>query len=177
MGSPVSILHHLLFLMNQIDDSGRVRAQARSPIQVLEEARDAVQTLHVGSTSIVTGSVDGYVRTYDLRKGELRSDFIGRELIVPSGTSLHLRCILDPVTSVVPTQDGQTLLVTSLDSHARLMDMSNGKMLNDFTGHDNDSYRCRACFGHAETTIICGDEKGKVWAWDLLDVGSFIVQC
>lgn len=26
----------------------------------------------------MTGSVDGHVRTYDLRKGELRTDFIGR---------------------------------------------------------------------------------------------------
>lgn len=51
----------------------------RQAIQVLDEARDAVQTLHVGSTYLMTGSVDGHVRTYDLRMGELRSDFIGRE--------------------------------------------------------------------------------------------------
>jgi mitogen-activated protein kinase organizer 1 len=50
----------------------------RQAIQVLDEARDAVQTLHVGSTYLMTGSVDGHVRTYDLRMGELRSDFIGR---------------------------------------------------------------------------------------------------
>lgn len=51
---------------------------SRQPIQVLDEARDAVQTMHVGPTSIITGSVDGHVRTYDLRKGELRADYIGR---------------------------------------------------------------------------------------------------
>lgn len=56
------------------------RAPNRQAIQVLDEARDAVQTLHVGSATIITGSVDGYVRTYDLRKGELRADYIGREL-------------------------------------------------------------------------------------------------
>lgn len=55
-----------------------LRAQNRAPIQILEEARDAVQTLHVDSTMIIAGSVDGHVRTYDLRKGELRSDYIGR---------------------------------------------------------------------------------------------------
>lgn len=54
------------------------RAQSRTPIQVLEEAKDAVQTLHVDATTIIAGSVDGYVRTYDLRKGELRADFVGR---------------------------------------------------------------------------------------------------
>ena len=55
------------------------RAQSRQAIQILNEARDSVQTLHVGPTSIITGSVDGHIRTYDLRKGELRSDYIGRE--------------------------------------------------------------------------------------------------
>ncbi|KAH9485025.1 WD repeat domain-containing protein 83 [Psilocybe cubensis] len=129
-----------------------LRAQTRQAIQVLEEARDAVQTIHVGPTFIITGSVDGHVRTYDLRMGELRSDFIGH-----------------PVTSVIPTQDNQTYLVSTLDSHIRLMDCSTGKMLNDFTGHVNESYRCRACFGHGEATVICGDEKGQVWAWDLVD--------
>lgn len=70
----------------------------------------------------------------------------------------------------MPSQDGQTYLVSTLDSHVRLMDMSTGKMLNDFTGHAVSSYRCRACFGHGEASVVCGDEKGTVWAWDLLDV-------
>ncbi|KAG6378085.1 hypothetical protein JVT61DRAFT_13768 [Boletus reticuloceps] len=47
-------------------------SQSRAPIQVLEEARDAVQALHVGPMTILAGSVDGYVRTYDLRKGASR---------------------------------------------------------------------------------------------------------
>lgn len=49
------------------------------PIQVLTEAKDAVQSIHLGSTYITTGSVDGVCRTYDLRMGELRSDYIGRK--------------------------------------------------------------------------------------------------
>ncbi|KAI0915692.1 hypothetical protein AcW1_003774 [Taiwanofungus camphoratus] len=129
-----------------------LRSQNRQAIQTLDDARDAVQTLHVGPTSIITGSVDGYVRTYDLRMGVLRADFIGH-----------------PVTAVVPSQDGQTYLATTLDAHVRLMDMSTGKMLNEFTGHANSSYRCRACFGHGEASVVCGDEKGMIWAWDLLD--------
>nr|VWO98991.1 Mitochondrial division protein 1 [Ganoderma boninense] len=119
-----------------------MRSQNRAPIQILEDARDAVQALHVGRSYICTGSVDGHVRTYDLRMGELRSDFIG---------------------------DNQTYLATTLDAHVRLMDMSTGKMLNDFKGHASASYRIRACFGHGEASVVCGDENGKVWAWDLVD--------
>lgn len=79
----------------------------------------------------------------------------------------------DPVAAVIPTQDATTYLATSLDNHVRLMDMATGKMLNDFTGHTNESYRIRACFGHGEASVVCGDEKGLVWAWDLLDVRAW----
>jgi mitogen-activated protein kinase organizer 1 len=41
-----------------------------------------VQALYVGHGTIMAGSVDGYVRTYDLRMGQLRSDFIGREFLI-----------------------------------------------------------------------------------------------
>ena len=50
------------------------------------------------------------------------------------------------------------------------MDGSTGKLLNDFKGHANTNYRCRACFGFNEASVVCGDENGEVWAWDLLDV-------
>lgn len=82
----------------------------------------------------------------------------------------YIALLPEPVTSVIPTQDNQTMLVTTLDSRVRLMDTTSGKMLNEFVGHTNEAYRCRACFGHGEATVICGDEKGMVWAWDLLDV-------
>lgn len=129
-----------------------LRAQNRQPIQILEEARDAVQALHISHGTILTGSVDGHVRAYDLRMGQLRSDFIGA-----------------PVTAVTSAQDGQSYLVTTLDSNVRLMDAATGKMLNGFKGHKAEGYRCRSCFGHGEASVICGDESGTIWAWDLLD--------
>ncbi|KZT27963.1 WD40 repeat-like protein [Neolentinus lepideus HHB14362 ss-1] len=131
-----------------------LRSQSHAPIQILEEAKDAVQTIHVGPTNIITGSVDGHVRTYDLRKGQLRADYIG-----------------SPVTSVLPTADYTTYLATTLDSTVRLMDASTGKLLQQFTaaGYSVKNYRCRAVFGHGEASVVGGDEGGRVWAWDLLD--------
>jgi WD40 repeat protein len=82
---------------------------------------------------------------------------------------------IDPVTSVVPTQDESTYLVMTLDGHIRLMDAIAGKLLNDFSGHVHSSYRCRACFGHGEASVVAGDENGAIWAWDLLDVSSLIL--
>ena len=34
--------------------------------------------------------------------------------------------------------------------------------------------RDRGCFGHAEASVVCGDETGVVWGWDLLDVSVLI---
>jgi mitogen-activated protein kinase organizer 1 len=54
------------------------RSQNRTPIQILDDAKDAIQTLHIRGPRIITGSVDGHVRTYDLRMGQLRADNLGR---------------------------------------------------------------------------------------------------
>ena len=48
------------------------------PIQVLEEAKDSVSSLHVVGHEIVTGSVDERMRIYDLRMGMVFVDVIGR---------------------------------------------------------------------------------------------------
>ncbi|EJT98009.1 nuclear mRNA splicing protein [Dacryopinax primogenitus] len=130
-----------------------LRAQGvRTPIQTLDEAHDSVTSVYVASHMIYTGSVDGHVRTYDMRKGELRADYLGY-----------------PVTSVLPTADLQTVLATILDSKVILLDDSAGTALATFTGHRNKEYRSRAAFGHQEASVICGDEDGRIWAWDLLD--------
>ncbi len=77
---------------------------------------------------------------------------------------------VDPITSIHPTKDGSTYLVSTLDSHIRLMDCANGSVLNSFAGHKNDSYRTNACFGYGEASVVCGDEDGRVWSWDLVTV-------
>lgn len=131
------------------------RAQNRMPIQILDEGRDSITSIHINTTEIITGSVDGHIRTYDIRKGELRSDYVGH-----------------PVTSICPTNDGKTILASTLDSTLRLFDTNNGTLLNSFEGHKNEAYRTRACFGFGEASVICGDEDGLIWSWDLISVCS-----
>lgn len=54
------------------------KSHSAKPIQVLEESRDSVSSLHLRGHEIVTGSVDGITRLYDLRKGMVLVDAIGR---------------------------------------------------------------------------------------------------
>ena len=54
------------------------KSQSTKPIQVLDEARDSVSSLQVVGHEIVTGSVDGRMRIYDLRMGMIFADVVGR---------------------------------------------------------------------------------------------------
>lgn len=74
------------------------------------------------------------------------------------------------MTSVHLLNDGQTFLVSTLDSTVRLMDRERGELLQTFKGHRNDDYKSRACVGHGEATVLAGDEDGFVHIWDLESV-------
>lgn len=77
------------------------RAQARLPIQTLQDARDSITSISIppssaGGAEIVTGCVDGVVRSYDVRMGKLVSDTVGGEARFPSFSLLvSLRSFLD----------------------------------------------------------------------------------
>ncbi|KAK9469707.1 WD40-repeat-containing domain protein [Lipomyces arxii] len=127
------------------------KSSSSKPIQMLEEAKDSVSSLQISGSQIITGSVDGNVRTYDLRMGKLTEDLIGH-----------------PVTSVKNSIDEACILVSTLDSTIRLMDKSNGTMLQSFKGHINKEYRVRSCFGDNDVYVVSGSEDGKIYAWDII---------
>ncbi|KAK2060902.1 WD repeat domain-containing protein [Colletotrichum caudatum] len=150
------------------DTSVRVwdaKSNSAKPVQVLDEAKDAVTALAVRDAEIVAGSVDGRVRSYDVRMGRCVTDVIGASV-----TSLRL------------TRDGKAMLVSSLDSKIRLMDRESGTCLKTYAdgGWRNEELRVQAVLGGKEKYVIAGDEltagtgpaglngDGKMWAWDLL---------
>ncbi|KAI4262346.1 MAG: hypothetical protein L6R42_002478 [Xanthoria sp. 1 TBL-2021] len=128
------------------------KSQSTKPIQVFEDSKDSVSSLHVLGHEIVTGSVDGKLRLYDLRMGMVFVDTIGH-----------------PITSVQQTNDGNAVLVSTLDSVIRLMDKSNGQMLQSYKGHTNTDYRIRSCLGLADSIVISGSEGGMIYVWDFLE--------
>ncbi|KAK3403090.1 WD40-repeat-containing domain protein [Sordaria brevicollis] len=145
-----------------------VRSQSSSkPVQTLGEAKDGVTSLVFDKegtgAEVVAGSVDGRVRTYDVRMGRLVTD------VMPGA-----------VTSLCLARDGRTVLVGCLDSKLRLMDRSNGQCLRtyggDKEGWTNNEIRVQSVLGGKERWVVAGDEngsteqngEGRVWAWDLL---------
>lgn len=138
------------------------KSTSYKPIQVLTEARDAVTSLAVRGPEVIVGSVDGRVRSYDIRMGRCTTDVIGAS-----------------VTSVGLTRDGRAMLVGSLDSKLRLMDRDNGACLRAYSHPEwkNEEFRVQTLLGGREKYVITGDEmtsdpapngQGRIWAWDLL---------
>lgn len=138
---------------------------ASKPIQVLDEARDSVTALAVRGPEIIAGSVDGRVRSYDVRMGRCVVDVLGTS-----------------VTSLDLTRDGRAMLVGGLDSKLRLMDREKGTCLKTYADEawKSEELRVQAVLGGREKFVVTGDEltagtgaaglngDGKVWAWDLL---------
>lgn len=128
-----------------------IRLAGKVPVAKLEEAQDGVLGLHLSDHQILTGSIDGFVRCYDLRMGLLIS-----------------HNIQNPVNYVRFTRDQQAILVGSLDSTLRLFDPDSGVLLNAYTGHSNKKYRIQAALFSNEAYIASGSEDGTLFVWDLL---------
>ena len=133
------------------------RSHSWEPLQIIDDAKDSVSKIQVSDHEILTGSVDGYVRIYDIRKGLLKED-----------------CIGEPVTSVTYSSDGQCVLASTLDSSIRLIDKDTGSVLNKFTGHVNKEYKIDSCVSLCDMYVLSGSEDGNLYIWDL--VKSEVVQ-
>ena len=132
------------------------RSRTNEPIQTLKEAKDSVTDIHVVSTleqSIIrTASVDGLVRSYDLRKGIIRSDDMA-----------------SPITGIAPTLDGLCLAASCLDGSIRLIELDNGQLLNTYAGsHQAGQFGLRCCLSCDDATIVSGSEDGSAVLYDLV---------
>ena len=129
------------------------KSRSERPIVTLNEARDGVSAVAVLGGEIWAGSTDGRVRVYDLASGDVDTD------VLPAS-----------VTSVTPARDGQSYLVSTLDSTVRLMDRFTGKCLQTFKDESfkNETYRVRSTLAMADSYVISGSEDGRVVVWDVL---------
>ncbi|XP_072704401.1 WD repeat domain-containing protein 83 isoform X1 [Ciconia boyciana] len=63
------------------------RSRHPDPVQVLDEAKDGVSSVKVSDHEILSGSVDGRIRRYDLRAGQLYSDYVGTSASARTGSA------------------------------------------------------------------------------------------
>ena len=130
------------------------------PVQSLDEAKDSVTDVHVDRVSphiIRTASVDGVVRSYDLRMGIVTCD------------DCHVG-----ITSIAQAHDGQVLAVHGLDDATiRLLDLNNttntvdvpssssSLLLNTYKGHHvAGKYALQSVFTKDDAYLVTGSEDG-----------------
>jgi mitogen-activated protein kinase organizer 1 len=132
-------------------------SKSPAPIQILSQARDSVtgvETLqHVdGEALIRTCSVDGIVRTYDLRKGILQEDNVDNAIF-----------------SMALTHDAQCLAISCLDGTIRLMEAETGELLNTYSKHHVAGNYALSCnFTADDAHVVTGSEDGRVVLYDLV---------
>lgn len=129
-----------------------LRQTKRAPVQVLKGAKDSVSDLlwMPHSSVLAAASIEGAVRSYDIRQGLLSVDDVGA-----------------PVSSVCATNDKECLLVSCLDERLRLLSVSDGEVLNAYFGHKNTSYKLDCGVVCDDSVVSCGSEDGVLRVWDL----------
>lgn len=60
------------------------KSNSWDPIQVLDHAKDSINSVFVSKDEILAASVDGSVRTYDIRHGVMTCDSVGQVFFVYS---------------------------------------------------------------------------------------------
>lgn len=128
------------------------RSHSPEPIQTLHDFGDAVTWVACEEAAVVAASVDGSVRTFDLRAGEVRRDVFGA-----------------PIGSAAISGDGNCLLAATLNDVMRLLDRTDGEELQAYRGHVNRSARVGCAFTHDDAAVVAGDENGALIFWDLVE--------
>lgn len=130
-----------------------MRSASRAPIQVLDDAGDNVTAVVCEDGAIVSASMDGVIRTYDLRAGRLVEDHVGA-----------------PIVALAVSRDGACSLAASLKAGGELLLLERpaGVQLKRYAGHANALYRCKPSFSGDDAHVICGGENGAIHAWDLV---------
>eukprot|EP00918_Siedleckia_nematoides_P018318 GHVU01039206.1.p1 GENE.GHVU01039206.1~~GHVU01039206.1.p1 ORF type:complete len:398 (+),score=48.90 GHVU01039206.1:322-1515(+) len=127
-----------------------LKAHGARPVHTITDARDVVTALLVADSQILTGSLDGHVRTYDIRAGRVVDD------------NLH-----HPIISLALSSDGRCLVAGGQDSTVRLIETQTGQLLNSFCGHKSGNYLLAATFDPTDSLAVSGSEDGHICFWDV----------
>ncbi|KAF3009672.1 hypothetical protein E8E13_008218 [Curvularia kusanoi] len=130
-----------------------LKSNSYKPIMTLDDAKDSVTDVAIHDAEILSSSVDGRVRSYDLRTGMCQTDVIGASC-----------------TSLGVSKKGTELLVSSLDSTIRLMDRTNGELLKAYKDETfvNKDLRVKSTLGLNDSVVLSGSDDGMIFAWDIM---------
>lgn len=147
------------------------------------------------SNLILSGSIDGKVKIWDLRSRSFEHlqeiddckdsvthvDLNDHELLIScldKKVRLYdvrygkMKCdyVGKSVTCSSLSQDNQCILTSALGNSLMLFDKVSGELLNEYKGHRNLVYNVQNCMSNNCSFLMSGSEDGFVYIWDVLDV-------
>lgn len=131
-----------------------LRSQNREPMQILSDFKDSVTCVvhsRVSTGMITATCIDGYIRTYDLRKGCLHSDYLN-----------------DSITSIKYNYDEKCVLATCIGGKIQLLELSSGRIVQSYVGHVNTSYKLESVISSDQKHVISGSEDGQLYVWNII---------
>jgi len=137
-----------------------LRSSNRDPVQTLRDFKDSVTCVvhtrqHVGK--IIASSVDGSIRIFDIRSG-----------------LVHVDQMKEPIACIRLSHDESSVLATCIGGEVlatgsvRLVEISSGRLLQEYQGHVNNSYKTESCLSCDDVHVLSGSEEGNIWVWNLI---------
>lgn len=133
------------------------RSKSKEPLMILDDAKDSVSCVSSGGkgvAQIITSSIDGKIRTYDLRNGQLITEDMSH-----------------PITSFAVSNDGRSIASSCLDGVIRLFDKYNSNHRIDarkkvfqksHSLHKSGNYKLECAFTSNDAYVVSGSECGAV---------------
>ncbi|GIX64396.1 WD40 repeat-like protein [Babesia caballi] len=125
--------------------------RSRGAVSTLSDAKDGISSVSERDCVVVASSIDGAVRSYDLRKGLLKTDYFPKPVVNVSVSTVIDDCYVASV----------------LDDSVALVE--GGDVLGTYRGHTCDSYRVRCTLDPCEEFVLCGSSDGTLFCWPLAD--------
>jgi len=163
-----------LALTGSIDTNVRVfdceSRNQNKPVQEMDHATDSITAIDSKRHYIVSGSADGFVRVYDIRKGKLANYDLDSGII--SGLKLSRDCQSCLVNLQAEGRSNETVLLDLLSPEKNIGE--NGpkilQKINNIENYENSMYSINCCFnGKKEDKIITGSDKGYLFRFDLVN--------
>lgn len=166
--SCTSCFTHPIYLSGSTDTTVRIwdgRSWSNNPIMILNDATDSISTVLINDHEIISSSIDGCLRTYDLRINKIR-----KHTFHPvSKTS---------IIDVSYTKDNLCILVSCLDGTMHLIERDNlyddnndteESLIKTYPCHESrttGNYLIQTSISANDDYIVCGSESSAVFIHD-----------
>lgn len=126
------------------------------PLQIEQSFKDSVSQVIVNKAEVIASSIDGCVRTFDIRRGELTTDNFA-----------------SPVVGIDLSHDEKTYIASCTNNKLNLVERVGGMILKEYAGHQIGNFLLRCTLDWEDAKIMTGSEDGSLTIYDVLS-GSCI---